>query len=180
MTPSCAEHYDKLYADSDYCRGITTCHKMILGLRPWLKKLGVRNVLDVGCGRGRMINGFISSGFKVFGTEISIALLRGDLYGHRILPLTLKQLMKKGAEEWDFVIYSDVLNHLWEPSEINEAIQWGSKARIGCLVGIEENSLYATTNEGQQLWKDRVEANITSECSDQREGNSFIIYWTNA
>ena len=26
----------------------------------------------------------------------------------------------------------------------------------------------------------RVEANITSECSDQREGNSFIIYWTNA
>lgn len=109
---------------------------LIANLEPYMRKVGVRSVLDVGCGRGHLLEIFGKSGYVTTGTEIVESLLRNELVDRSVLPVDIATLIAEHkASEWDYVTFCDVLQYV--PEDVAAlALAWAMDAPHGFAVAM--------------------------------------------
>ena len=62
-----AEVFTDFYSDMEYCKEF---------INEFIKDLGGKDILEVGCGAGQITNYFYEKGFNVIGLDFSSELLR--------------------------------------------------------------------------------------------------------
>jgi 2-polyprenyl-3-methyl-5-hydroxy-6-metoxy-1,4-benzoquinol methylase len=87
---------------------------------------GVRKVCDLGCGNGYLAGRLAGLGYLVTGVDASqsgIALAQGNNRGVRFLQSTIGPDLagKLGETDYDLIVSSDVIEHLYRPGELLEA-----------------------------------------------------------
>src|SRR5215211_3288134 len=90
-----------------------------------VKKLeGVRSICDLGCGNGHLGGRLVALGYRVTGVDASRS---GIQIAHRTYPAAtfIETLIDRSLGErlgtFDLVISSDVIEHLYRPSDLLEA-----------------------------------------------------------
>ena len=86
----------------------------------------VKRVCDLGCGNGFMAGRLAELGFDVTGVDASesgIAIAQSNFpkatFHQALVDSTLRE--SKGLEDFDLVVSSDVIEHLYRPSDLIEA-----------------------------------------------------------
>lgn len=126
--------WDNVYTNKRY-GAPSQAIKIASGLLPQLIATGVKSCLDVGCGRGHLIENYSVGGIQVTGTEIVESLLRADLGARSVLPLSIAEMVKtRHAKDYDFVAFVDVLPYLATEEEIRSVLLWARDAPHGLLV----------------------------------------------
>lgn len=88
-----------------------------LQVRKWSRTFGQGTVLEIGCGRGWMLESFASYGWKVVGLERTVASAR-EARATSGVPLYVGSLNAlKGNGPFDLILLYQVLEHLPHPSE---------------------------------------------------------------
>ena len=119
---------ETLYSDTDYGIHPTPSSTHASNLRPRLEKLKEDSsgfsLLDVGCGRGQLMEFYQLSGWRVAGTEISNRLIAIDLNEfEEIYPYPISDLNLIDSNSFDFVFLVNVLDHVWNPEDILTGIE---------------------------------------------------------
>ena len=102
-----------------------------------VKKLeGVRSVCDLGCGNGHITGRLAKLGFRVVGVDASAS---GIAVARRAYPNVefVEALIDRGLSlgQFDLVVSSDVIEHMYRPSDLLEAASALLKPRGQILVG---------------------------------------------
>ena len=88
-----------------------------------VKKLeGVRSICDLGCGNGHITGRLAKQGFKVTGVDASpsgIALARRAYPNVEFVEALIDRDLKLG--QFDLVVSSDVIEHMYRPSDLLDA-----------------------------------------------------------
>src|ERR1044072_2459774 len=88
------------------------------------KKLdGVRSICDLGCGNGHITGRLAALGYEVTGVDASpsgINMARRTYPGVQFVEMTIDRELK-GLGSFDLGISSDVIEHLYRPSDLLEA-----------------------------------------------------------
>jgi 2-polyprenyl-3-methyl-5-hydroxy-6-metoxy-1,4-benzoquinol methylase len=87
---------------------------------------GVERICDLGCGNGHVAGRLAELGYEVVGVDASesgIAVARANFrqpqFVHAVVDSTLRE--RAGLEEFDLVVSSDVIEHLYRPADLIEA-----------------------------------------------------------
>jgi len=87
---------------------------------------GIRTICDLGCGNGHISGRLAALGYQVTGIDGSSSGIRiarrtypGVSFVESLIDRDLKE--KLGAEEFDLVISSDVIEHMYRPSDVLDA-----------------------------------------------------------
>lgn len=112
---------DLVYGNYDY-RGENKTHaslqKIKLLAQDIYKINQPRNVLDVGCGKGIMLDMFKDLGSKTFGTEFNYTLQEfAREKGHIILDGGLKPILPPEVRA-DMIIFTEVIEHIQNPIQV--------------------------------------------------------------
>ncbi len=103
-----------------------------------VKKLGgVKSICDLGCGNGHISGQLAQLGYEVTGVDASISGLRiaGQAYPQaRFIRANIDRELDGGGE-FDLVISSDVIEHLYRPSDLLEAARSLLKPNGQLLIG---------------------------------------------
>ena len=90
-----------------------------------VKKLdGVRSICDLGCGNGHITGRLAALGYQVTGVDASesgIKIARRTYPGVEFVEAMIDRDLKKNLGNFDLVISSDVIEHLYRPSDLLEA-----------------------------------------------------------
>lgn len=92
-----------------------------------VKKLDdVRSICDLGCGNGHISGRLGASGYQVTGVDASasgIQIARGTYSGVKFVKALIDRDLhaRLGRKDFDLVISSDVIEHLYRPSDLLEA-----------------------------------------------------------
>lgn len=105
--------------DDDFLSQPTANHRMVMRLYPQIKDAGVRSVLDVGCGNGRLMREFELLGMHATGTEIVPSLFR-QLKGLLVYPMPIHAV--KNIGKFDLVLLVDVLECMTNIEDIKSAL----------------------------------------------------------
>jgi 2-polyprenyl-3-methyl-5-hydroxy-6-metoxy-1,4-benzoquinol methylase len=86
----------------------------------------VRTVCDLGCGNGHLCGRLAALGYQVTGVDASesgIRIAHGEYQGVRFVEALIDRDLKTrlSAAEFDLVISSDVIEHMYRPSDLLEA-----------------------------------------------------------
>ncbi len=88
-----------------------------------VKKLdGVKSICDLGCGNGHITGRLAALGYKVIGVDAStsgIQIARRTYPGFEFVEALIDGELKLG--QFDLVISSDVIEHMYRPSDLLEA-----------------------------------------------------------
>ena len=150
---------ESLYADTDYGIHPTPATTHAANLRPTLEKLvddpSSVSMLDVGCGRGELLEFYEFSSWTVAGTEIATRLLSIDLSPfEEIYPYAVSDLNRIGDDAFDFVFFVNVLDHVWNPEDIITGIEEGSRiAKYAVVVICDGEENFQTVNLPRWHWK---------------------------
>lgn len=123
----------------------------------WLLTLGVRNILDAGCGDGRNLTPFVDAGFDVTGIDYSsqaIDCCRKNLPDAHNLTLICNPLDKipLDSESVSTIICDHVIVHLSHPETVIE--EFHRIIRTGGYALLEFTSLLDSTfGQGKRLAK---------------------------
>lgn len=102
-----------------------------------VKKLeGVRSICDLGCGNGHISGRLAALGYDVTGVDASasgIQIARRAFPGVNFVEALIDRDLKLG--DFDLVISSDVIEHLYRPSDLLEAAQALLKPGGQILIG---------------------------------------------
>jgi len=120
--------YDYLYKTPSKGRLWNFFCRRVSFFTDYLKDMPRGNVLDVGCGRGQLMRVLRSLGYAVEGTEIADCLFADDLLGLSVKQLPCSRLGEIPSASYDYVICTEVLEHLNDEREVEQAI--GNLARI--------------------------------------------------
>lgn len=84
---------------------------------------GVRSICDLGCGNGHITGRLAALGYEVTGVDASISGLRIARQTYRQASFIEQRIDGELGElgEFDLVISSDVIEHLYRPSDLLEA-----------------------------------------------------------
>ncbi len=98
---------------------------------------GVRSICDLGCGNGHIAGRLASLGYKVTGIDASRS---GISIAQRAYPNVnfIEGFINQnaiGVEDFDLVLSSDVIEHLYQPSDLLEAAFSLLKPRGHVLIG---------------------------------------------
>ena len=161
---------ESLYTDTDYGTHPTPSYTHACNLRATLEKLVEDktqkiSLIDVGCGRGQVMEFYDFSGWEVSGTEIVTRLLAVDLLSfEEIYPYAVSDLKRIPDKEYDFVFFVNVLDHVWKPEDIVVGIEEGQRiAKYGIVVICDGEDNFQTVEFPRWQWKslfgsfDRVE-----------------------
>ncbi len=151
---------ESLYSDTDYGVRPTPSTTHAANMRPLLEKnvddpsLNL-SLLDVGCGRGGLLEFYEFSGWTVAGTEIVTRLLATELSGfEEIYPYAISDLSRVLENSYDFVSFVNVLDHVWNPEDIVRGIEEGKRiARYGIFVICEGEENFQTIDLPRWQWK---------------------------
>ncbi len=129
--------YEALYADG-YGERATPTQKLAINSHQYMKKRGVTSILDVGCGRGKLLHSWEERGYRVAGTEIVPGLLARELgYFDEIYPYSVSELGKIADQSFDIVSFVDVLDHLKEKQELADALSNAQRIAVkGVLITV--------------------------------------------
>ena len=150
---------ESLYADTDYAMRPTPASTHAANIRPVLEKSSDQNyscsLLDVGCGRGELLEFYEFSGWEVAGTEIVNRLLAVDLISfEEIYPYAISDLNRIEDNMYDFVFFVNVLDHVWNPEDIVLGIEEGKRiSRYGIVVICDGEENFQTVNFPHWQWK---------------------------
>ena len=102
-----------------------------------VKKLdGVQSICDLGCGNGHISGRLAALGYRVIGVDASrsgIHIARRTYPGVEFVHALIDRDLKLG--QFDLVISSDVIEHLYRPSDLLEAARSQLKADGQLLIG---------------------------------------------
>lgn len=102
--------YDGLYA-TDYGRALMQWHGVVLSLAGRFRDAGVKSILEVGFGRGHVLESLRDNGFEVMGTEVAREPIRAmAARGHAVYPV--KDLARFDAASQDLVLGVNLFDHL--------------------------------------------------------------------
>lgn len=104
----------------------------------WLDYHDIKEVLDVGCGRGHYLAPVTEAGVKVTGLEPSEYLCRKYLQDYDVICSDILGL-KKSKRRWPALYCMDVLEHV-KPEDVEDAV--GVLARLAprALLGVANHS----------------------------------------
>jgi SAM-dependent methyltransferase len=80
-----------------------------------LRLLGARCVLDVGCGRGILVEFLNEQGFECYGVDPGAAPVAEQLRGKLFIGVTAQQLDLETREKIDTLVLGDVIEHIEDP-----------------------------------------------------------------
>ena len=150
---------ESLYSDTDYGTRPTPATAHACNLRPILERATDNeyscSMLDVGCGRGELLEFYEFSGWEVAGTEIVTRLLAIDLLSfEEIYPYAISDLKRIEDNTYDFVFFVNVLDHVWNPEDIVAGIEEGKRiARHGIIVICDGEENFQTVDFPRWQWK---------------------------
>lgn len=174
--------YDELYVGG-YGTGATTAHRMVMQAARLWKGRGVRSILDVGCGRGLLLEELGVWGFDVRGTEIVPILFERDLRRRPVVPCPIHKLTEQFDDErFDLVLFIDVLDHLRNEEEVLIALGAAEKlAIVGLIVTVNSPSRMCQINQERSWWKAMLAKEFTGELwesmKDSDAGTEFFGLW---
>lgn len=85
---------------------------------------GVRSICDLGCGNGHIAGRLASLGYQVTGIDASrsgIRIAQGAYPNVNFVESLIDQNLAETVHSFDLVISSDVIEHLYRPSDLLEA-----------------------------------------------------------
>jgi hypothetical protein len=88
----------------------------------YLRCLGPGRVLDVGCGRGILVNYLLSEGVDCFGVELGDPRVPENLHGRLICNRASNDLPKDLRLSIDTLVLADVIEHLPDPATFLQAL----------------------------------------------------------
>jgi SAM-dependent methyltransferase len=91
--------------------GARLTHKVMLNAVPWMRDLGARTILEVGCGSGIVLKELVLHGFTASGTEAEQEHL-AELGGMSVYPYSVDELSRFGDNDFDLVVSVDLLDSL--------------------------------------------------------------------
>ena len=173
--------YSDLYSRG-YGRDATPNHSLALSAHPVIQRRGVKSILDVGCGDGRLLHTWEERGYRVAGTEIVPSLLARELKGFgEIYPYSVLDLHKIGTGSFDLVSYVDVLDHLQTKEELSQALLQAVRiARLGVLITVNcvPPSSEQTVKWPRARWEDIISRFFLKGIVDgtDRKGLRFLCW----
>lgn len=101
------------------------------------KMVGSKSVLDVGCGNGVLLRGFMERGWSVCGVDLSLwAKVSAERYGYKLFLGELEQA-DLGSDSFDVVTSTSTLEHIAEPyKHVKEIVRILKPGGIGYFAGI--------------------------------------------
>lgn len=173
------DKYADLYK-GDYGRALNPSFKLVTNALPRFKKSGVESVLDVGCGRGRLLDLLEDHGFRVSGTEVIKCLIENDLKQWNVYSVEAHHFASQVGQH-DLVVCIDVLDHLVNEEEAVTALRELFKAaKIAILVVVNSESKQRTLKCSDTWWIGHI-SSIDPQSRvelDKRIGRgSRIIVW---
>jgi len=152
---SCLE---ALYTDTDYGIHPTPATTHACNLRARLEKEvddpSELSLLDIGCGRGQLIEFYEFSGWVAAGTEIVNRLLSVELATFdEIYPYSVSDLHLLPDNAFDFVFFVNVLDHVWNPEDVVLGIGEGRRiAKYGVVVIVDGEENFQTIDLPNWQW----------------------------
>ena len=150
---------EALYTETDYSIGVSPSKTHACNLRPKLEKYVEDNsavsMLDVGCGRGDVMEFYEFSSWLVAGSEIVTQLLSTDLSSfEEVYPYAISDLQRLGTDLFDYVFFVNVLDHVWNPEDIVIGIEEGKRiAKYGIVVICDGEENFQTVDFPRWQWK---------------------------
>ena len=98
--------------------------QVVIGLVKGLKD--IKTICDLGCGNGYMTGLLTGLGYSVTGVDASdsgIAIARANFSQSTFVQATIDSSLRErtGLEQFDLVVSSDVIEHLYRPADLIEA-----------------------------------------------------------
>lgn len=153
------KEYEEAYR-AGYWSGGTIGHslalRMIQEMRP--RGEGHFSALDIGCGRGLLLDELKAWRGKIIGTEIVPWLFTHDLKRKPALLAAIGEERKFLKDQsFDFVIFCDVLDHVFDKKDIRQALSFAKeKAKVGIVITLGSKSQMRTINWWIDKWEDLI------------------------
>ncbi|UCG53530.1 MAG: class I SAM-dependent methyltransferase [Candidatus Latescibacterota bacterium] len=171
--------YEEKYRKG-YGMGATAGHRMTMQEARLFRDRGVKTILDVGCGRGLIINELLVWDFDVKGTEIVPYLFDIDLRGLPVVEIPVQKLAKEfDPGSFDLVLMIDLLDHLRTDHEIFEAMETARfLANKGFLLTVNGYSSMKTFHFCAEEWLDKVRYHFPAAMlRKDRSGAILVQAW---
>jgi 2-polyprenyl-3-methyl-5-hydroxy-6-metoxy-1,4-benzoquinol methylase len=173
------DKYVELYK-GDYGRSLSPSYKLVTNAIQLFKKNGVKSIIDVGCGRGRLLDILESHEFSVTGTEVIKDLIENDLKLWNIYSVEAHRFASEVGRH-DLVLFVDVLDHLSDESEAILALsQAFNVANIAVCVVVNSLSQQRILKYPDMWWVGHISSMNPhgKVCLDKRLGRGVrIIAW---
>jgi len=176
--------YEKAYKDGMFS-GATISHKLVLDYVRFLRNSKkIETILDIGCGRGLLLNEFKSHECKVSGVEIVPYLLMHELKDMNVVPGACCDVNRIFTEyKFDLVLYVDVLDHLTNDDEAIRALRAGKCiCSGGIILTVNGGSPMQTIIKTEREWEALInisgvaDESVVSTKTD-KSGTSIIGIW---
>lgn len=138
-TAEIAASFNRWYKEGNGS-SLNKSHKLVLKRTAEFKRNGIETILDIGCGRGLLMEELSLRGFTVSGTEIASYLFSRDLKGHHFYPYSMQQLGKV-EEIFDLVLLVDVLEYLKNEKEREKCLEHADRLSKKCVIAIHNGDL---------------------------------------
>lgn len=150
------EQYEELYSSGGYGRA-TRSHKLALNLVPAMQGHGCKSVMEIGCGRGKILRELIRHGFATTGTECVPSLLRGELSNLPVYPFMVHEMQEVPDLHFDLTLAIDVLDHLPAEEDTDIAIaEMFRMARLGVIIIVNGDKKLQTFDEDASFWLSKI------------------------
>lgn len=118
-------HYEQPHALAKFVNE-STYRALIRAIRKHVKP-GAK-ILDIGCGRGELLQLLAASGYEVFGCDMDAECVRLSSKYANVQQLTVEQIASDKFEcKFDLVVMSHVLEHIENPSAMMNRLKGMSK-----------------------------------------------------
>lgn len=177
----CIEVYERAYSSRERLPygGATRSHKMVLNRVPLLRDKGILSILEVGCGRGKVLRELIRHGFAVWGTECVAHLLSHELSSLPVYPYMIHEMGSLPDKSSDMTLAIDVVDHLPSMEDVDLAIgEMFRLARKCVMLVINGDPYLQTVVEDVDYWLRKLyKHNDFVELMKDKRGGILMTCW---
>jgi SAM-dependent methyltransferase len=150
------KQYDAIYRRGLY-GGANNSHKLVMNQVPAMHEHGVKSILDLGCGRGKLMNMLEVHGFDCSGTECVPYLLSGALKDMQVYPFMAHEMDPIEDMSYDLVTSINFFDHLPNHDDMKIAIRESFRiARLGVIAVIHGDPILQSIFEDETFWQDQM------------------------
>jgi len=163
-------------------KAATHSHRSICQIATTFKKRGIRKILDIGCGRGKLFEALGWQNFRMAGTEIVPHLITTDLRLMPVYPYSIENLKQIEDNEYDLCIFCDVLDCLRDIEEVNKALSEASRiATQGVLITLGRATDLRVLHWERETWERVIKEKVPGIRDVTEDDNSVlrIAVWKN-